>query len=476
MITKHVKEILSGKKDIEEFVKNSLQKIVEYNKEFKFMNVISEDYALQQAKEVKALIGKGHELPLAGTLVSVKDNICVKGVESTAGSAILKGYKPVFDATIIKKLKEAGAIIIGKTSMDEFGFGGFNINVGKGYEIPRNPLDKERTAGGSSGGSGVITAKLDLPHVAIAESTGGSIETPASFCGVIGFCPTYGRISRFGLISFANSLDKIGLMTKRVKDIEAVLPYVSGRDELDPTSLKQGLDFDKSYSEFKIGLIKETMGEGTAPEIKKAMKNTINKLKKRGFKVEEVSMPLTYKYDVAVYYLIATSEASTNLAKYCGLRYGQQEDPRGKSFNEYFANVRSKYFNKESKRRIMLGTFARMAGYRDAYYIRATKIRTKIIKEFRDLFGKYDILLSPTIPILPPKLEDALKLSPLETYSIDNLNIAPNLPGTPHASIPIGKEGKLPIGMMAMTNHYEEKKLLDFLKIVEDLNQNEVQK
>jgi aspartyl-tRNA(Asn)/glutamyl-tRNA(Gln) amidotransferase subunit A len=469
MITTHVKDILSGKKELKEFVKDSVEKITEYNKELKFMNVISEELALQQADEIKARIKKGEKPPLAGLMISVKDNICVKGVESTAGSAILKGYKPVFDATVIKKLKNAGGVIVGKTSMDEFGFGDFNINVGKEYEIPLNPIDKERTPGGSSGGSGAITAKLELPHVAIAESTGGSIETPASFCGVIGFCPTYGRISRFGLISFANSLDKIGLMSKKVEDIETVLPYVSGRDEMDPTSLKQGLDFKKTHSKFKIGLIKETMGEGVASEIKEAMKNTIKKLKNRGFVVEEVSMPLTYKYDVAVYYLIATSEASTNLAKYCGLRYGQQGEPKGKSFNEYFAEIRSKYFNNESKRRIMLGTFARMAGYRDAYYIRATKIRTKIIKEFKGLFGEYDILLSPTMPILPPKIDEALKLSPVETYSMDKLNIAPNLPGIPHASIPIAKAGRLPIGMMAMANHYEEKKLLDFLKVVEGL-------
>ncbi|MDI3473714.1 MAG: aspartyl-tRNA(Asn)/glutamyl-tRNA(Gln) amidotransferase subunit [Candidatus Woesearchaeota archaeon] len=469
MIPEHIQDILSMKKDLKEFVKESISKISEYNNELKFMNVISEELALRQVDELNTRIKNGEKPPLAGLIISVKDNICVKGVESTAGSAILKGYKPVFDATVIKKLKNAGCIIVGKTSMDEFGFGAFNVNVGKGYEIPLNPIDKERTTGGSSGGSGAITAKLELPHVSIAESTGGSIETPASFCGVIGFCPTYGRISRFGLISFANSLDKIGIISKKADDIETILPYMSGKDEKDPTSLKQTLDFKKTHSKFRVGLIKETM-EALAPEIKEAMEDTIKKLKDKGFVVEEVTMPLTYKYDVAVYYIIATSEASTNLAKYCGLRYGQQGDPKGKSFNEYFIEIRSKYFNNESKRRIMLGTFARMAGYRDAYYLRTTKIRTKIIKEFKELFGKYDVLLSPTMPILPPRIDEVLMLSPVETYSMDRLTIAPNLAGIPHASVPIARAGRLPIGMMAMTNHYEEKKLIDFLKIVEELN------
>jgi len=469
MLKEHIRKVKSGEIKLSKYVREALDKCKSINKEFSYFNTISEKEALEQVKKVEKKIKDKKAGKLAGLIISVKDNICVKDVESTAGSRILKGYKPLFDATAIERLRKEDAIIIGKTSCDAFGFGSFNTNVGLGFEIPKNPLDKKRVTGGSSGGSAGITAVADFAHVAIAESTGGSIESPASFCGVIGFCPNYGRVSRSGLISYANSLDKIGIMTKKVKDIVPVLEIISGFDEKDSTSLKQKMSLKSDTKKLKIGIIKESLGKGIEPEIKESILSVIDKLKKKGFTCGEVSLPITFKYGVPTYYLISTSEASTNLACLSGLRYGQEEEPKGKSFSEYFLDVRSRHFNDESKRRIMLGTFARMAGYRDAYYIKATKIRTKIIEEYKKLFEKYDILISPTMPLVAPKISEVKKMSPMQNYMMDILTVGPNLTGMPHATIPVGHKEGLSIGLMATTDHLEEGKLLQFLEIVEGL-------
>ncbi len=469
MLEEHIKKVKSGKLKLSKFVEEILDKCESINKEFSYFNTICKKESLKQVKEIEQKIKDKKAGRLAGLIISVKDNLCVKNVESTAGSRILKGYKPLFDATVIERLKKEDAIIIGKTSCDAFGFGSFNTNVGLGFEIPKNPLDKERVVGGSSGGSAGITAIADFAHVSIAESTGGSIENPASFCGVIGFCPTYGLVSRYGLISYANSLDKIGVMVKKVKDIDLVLKIISGFDKKDGTSLKQKMISKNNSNGLKIGIIKESLGDEIESEIKKTILGTINKLKKKGFVCEEVSLPITFKYGVPTYYLISTSEASTNLACLSGLRYGYGGEPNGKSFSEYFSNIRSAHFNDESKRRIMLGTFARMAGHRDAYYIKATKIRTKIIREYKKLFEKYDVLISPTMPILAPKISEVKKMTPLQNYMMDILTVGPNLTGMPHATIPVGNKKMLPVGLMATTNHLEENKLLQFLEIIEDL-------
>ena len=447
-------------------VKEIIKKCKEIDKEYSYFNVICEDQALEQEKEIKKNKTKRK---LTGLYVSIKDCICVKDVESTAGSKILRGYKPLFDATVVERLKNQGAIIIGKTSQDAFGFGSFNTNVGLDYKIPKNPFDKNRVTGGSSGGGAGLTQKADFPHVAITESTGGSIEAPASFCGVIGFCPTYGRVSRHGLISYANSLDKIGIMSKKVSDIIPVLEVISGFDEKDGTSLKNELNLELKNKKLRVGIIKESMGSGVDTDVKKPVKEIVNKLKKKNVQVDEVSLPITFKYGIPTYYLISTTEASTNLAKLSGLRYGQQDSTKNKSFNEYFSNIRSENFNEESKRRIILGTFARMAGYRDAYYIKATKVRTKIIDEYHSLFEKYDILISPTMPVVAPKFSETKKMTAIQNYMMDILTVGPNLAGIPHASIPIGDSNGLPIGLMAMSDHLEEGKLLHFLQMIEDL-------
>ncbi len=424
-----------------------IEEVKKINKEYHYFNKIIEN----PKKE-----GKGK---LEGVAISVKDCICVKGVESRAGSKILSGYKPVFDATVVDKVKKEGGLIIGKTSQDEFGFGSFNVNVGLGMDVPLNPFDKERVCGGSSGGSAGITKKASFRHISIAESTGGSIVCPASFCGVFGLCPTYGRVSRYGLMDYSNSLDKIGPMAKNMKDIALAMEVIAGFDKKESTSLNAHVEkysdyLDKDIKKLKIGIIKEAFGEGTDESIKKIVLDKIIDLN-----YTEVSLPLTAKYGVYVYYLIAMSEASTNLAKYCGMRYGVHEKLEG-NFNEYFSKVRSHNFNEESKRRIIIGTFARMAGYRDAYYIKAMQLRTNIIEEYKKLFKKVDVLISPTMPIVAPKFTEIEKLTPLQMYMMDILTVGPNLAGMPHLTVPVGFKDNMPVGMMLIGDHLQEGKII----------------
>src|SRR3989338_2926317 len=331
---------------------NAIEETKRINDEYNFFNEIC---------EVKPS-GKGK---LSGYYVSVKDFIVVKDVESRSGSAILSGYKPVFDATVVKMIKEEGGTIIGKTAQDEFGFGSFSVNVGKGMKIPLNPIDKERSCGGSSGGAAGFTKKAPFKHIAIAESTGGSIVCPASFCGVYGLCPTYGLVSRYGLMDYASSLDKIGVMAKRIDEIALGLSVIAGHDEKDATSATAkkedyGLQLSKGVKGMKIGIIKESLGKGTDREISKKVMEKIKVLEEKGVTIKEVPLPLNAKYSLAAYYLIAMCEASTNLAKYCGMRYGKHAELKG-GFDEYFSSVRSANFGDEVKRKIIMGTFAKFA-------------------------------------------------------------------------------------------------------------------
>jgi len=470
MIADYLSKVRQGQIDLKEFLHKVLDECKNIDGKYHYLNFLCTEKAIGEAESVSLSIKEKKSGKLSGLLVSIKDIICVKGIESTAGSKILKGYTPLFDATVVERLRNEDAIIIGKTSCDEFGFGSFNTNVGIGFRIPKNPLDIERVTGGSSGGSAGLTKALsrkNITHVSICTSTGGSIECPASFCGVVGFCPTYGRVSRNGLISYANSLDKIGITAPHASDIKPVFEVIAGYDERDSSSLKEPLDTSDTILEHKkklrIGVIREAMDAIIDAHIKDAMDKTLEELKVEGHFIEDVHLPKTFKYGVATYYIIATSEASTNLSCLSGLRYGQESSVKDKSFNEYFSEVRSQNFGLESKRRIMLGTFARMSGYRDAYYIKATKIRTLIIDEYKRLFKKYDILLSPTMPILAPKFSDVKNMSALENYNMDVLTVGPNLAGIPHATIPIHENEKYSIGMMAMSDHLQDIMLLDFL-------------
>jgi len=465
-----IQKLKNNEIDIVEHMHNIIDECKKINKEYHYFNIISEELAIKQANEIKQQLKNNDKniknKPLLGVAISAKDAICVKGVESTAGSRILKGYKPVFDATVIRKAKEAGAIIIGKTAQDEFGFGGFSVNVGLDFKVPKNPFDKARSCGGSSGGAGGITSKASFPHIALGESTGGSIAAPSSFCGVFGMTPTYGRVSRYGLMDFGNSLDKIGTLGKSSYDTALLLEGIAGFDEKESTSLDKPIDNytnsinkKNNLKKIKIGIIKEAFKEGVDKKVDKVVWKGIKKLESEGAKVEEVSLSLPIKYGLAAYYLIGTSEASTNLAKYCGMRYGVDEELKG-NFNEYFTKVRSNNFGEEAKRRIILGTFARMSGYRDAYYIKALKVRTRIIEEYKKAFKKYDALVSPSVPILPPKFSEIEKLSPLQHYMIDVMLVGPNVAGLPHLNVPVGFSNKLPVGMLLIGDHLQESKLM----------------
>lgn len=390
-----------------------------------------------------------------GVPVTVKDALTVRGLEATAGSRILQGYVPVFTATAVERLERAGGVVHGKTAMDEFGFGTFGTNCAFG--APRNPWDPSRVTGGSSGGAGVAAALL-AHHVAIAESTGGSISSPASFCGAVGLTPTYGRISRWGLIDYANSLDKIGVITRSTRDGFEAFNAMLGPDAHDATSQNPHNLAATRRPVKRIGVMRELV-DASKPEVAKPFRSAMDRLAAEGVAVQEVSFPLA-KEALAAYYVLACSEASTNLAKYCGLRYGPQGE-LDKPFDESFAAVRSRDFGAEAKRRVLLGTYARMAGYRDAYYLKATRVRGAVIEAYRGLFRNVDVLASPTMPILPPRFEEVAALDPVDVYALDAISVGPNLAAMPHLSVPCGYVTDLPVGLQFVANQWDEGALWD---------------
>jgi len=374
---------------------------------------------------------------LAGYAVSVKDNVCTEGMQTTAGSKILEGYVPPFDATVVAKCRAEGAFILGKTTQDEFGFGTFNVNTP--YSVPLNPHDPERSCGGSSGGAACLTAVADFPHLAISESTGGSISCPASFC------------------------DKIGVMGKTVEEAALLLSVISGPDEYDSTVAQvPEEDFTgnlvDSVEGMKVGVPDEYFGEGLDEGVSDRVLGAIDRLVELGAEVVKVSLPHT-GVSLASYYIIAMAEASTNLAKFCGLRYGLHLPLEG-NFDEYFSKVRAEGFSDEVKRRVILGTFARMAGYRDAYYLKALKVRTRVIEDFKKAFSDVDILAAPTMPVVAPRFDEIAELEPIQHYMMDVLTVAPNLAGIPMISVPCGDVGGLPVGLHLMADHLQEGTLI----------------
>jgi len=448
--TQFTDSVKKGQINLEEFYIKLFSELTKLNQRYNFLITISES----KPKKTGGM--------LSGLPVSVKDNICTKGIQSTAGSRILEGYIPPFDATCIDRIRRDGGEIVGKTAQDEFGFGTFSTNCG--FAVPKNPIDPARSCGGSSGGAAGLVKALDMPHVAIAESTGGSISCPASFCGVTGLTPTYGLVSRYGLIDYANSLDKIGPIGKTVEDVALMLSVIAGHDRMDSTSISKKPENYLSYLKnadlkgIRIGIPKEYFGEGVDERISRKVMDSAERMQELGATCSGCSLPAT-KYSIPAYYIIATAEASTNLAKFCGMRYGRDEKIEGE-FNEYFSKVRSMYFGEEAKRRILLGTFARMAGYRDQYYLKAMKVRTLIINDFKAAFKKFDVLVAPTMPITAPKFSDIKKMSPIENYMMDVLTVAPNLAGIPMLSVPCGDVNGMPVGMHIMGDHLQEGKIL----------------
>ena len=413
---------------------------------------------LQRLRDINAKYGMFHAMTDetdAGDskfLFSAKDNLTSLDMETCAGSRILQGYVPAFDAAAIEKMKAAGGMLVGKTNMDEFGFGTFSAN--SAYEIPRNPFDRERSCGGSSGGSACAAAVLE-DHVSLGVSTGGSICCPASFCGVYGIAPTYGRVSRYGLIDYGNSLDKIGVLSAKASDLRKYITIMAGRDERDPTSCVQPeLKCEKRRMR-SVAVPKDGI-QGLSKDVEAAFNDSIETLRSMGIDVEEVDMP-SFKYAIPAYYVIATSEASTNLARYVGMRYGVQEGDLSLKFDDYFSSIRSASFGDEAKRRILLGTFTRMVGYRDRYYAKARQVRQLVIDDYKRILHDHDAVLTPTMPYVAPRFDEIERMSALDSYKTDYLTVPPNLAGNPHLSVPCGYDGNgMPIGMQFVGAHWDE--------------------
>ncbi|MDO8525466.1 MAG: Asp-tRNA(Asn)/Glu-tRNA(Gln) amidotransferase subunit GatA [Candidatus Omnitrophota bacterium] len=393
---------------------------------------------------------------LAGIPVLIKDNICVKGEETTCASKILKGFKPPYDATVVKKLEGEGAVLIGKANMDEFAFG--SSCETSCYGATRNPWDLERIPGGSSGGSAAAVA-ADETIAALGSDTGGSIRQPAALCGVVGLKPTYGRVSRYGLIAFASSLDQIGPITKDVEDAALLLNVISGYDEMDSTSVDMSVpDYTKSLVKdvrgLRIGVPKEYFVEGLDKEIASSVKAAIELLRSLGADVKEVSLPHT-EYAVSAYYIVATAEASSNLARFDGVQYGLRADG-AKDMIDMYIKTRSQGFGNEAKRRILFGTYCLSTGYYDAYYLKAQKVRTKIREDFDNAFKTCDCIITPTSPTPAFKIGEKID-DPLGMYLSDIYTIPANLAGLPAISVPCGftKSG-LPIGLQILANAFDE--------------------
>jgi aspartyl-tRNA(Asn)/glutamyl-tRNA(Gln) amidotransferase subunit A len=416
--------------------------------------------ALAQARVVDGQIRKGEKIfPLSGIPIAIKDNMCTDGITTTAGSKILANFIPPYSATVVKKLDAAGAAMVGKTNLDEFAMGSSTEN--SAFFTTRNPWDTGRVPGGSSGGSAAAVAAGEAV-CALGSDTGGSIRLPASFCGVVGMKPTYGAVSRFGLIAYASSLDQIGPFARDVTDCALMLNIICGHDPLDSTSANFQIP---DYTGFlvndvrgmRIGVPEEYMAEGIDPEVRDVIGKAMALLESLGANVEYTTLPHT-EYALSTYYLIATAEASSNLARYDGVRYGLRAE-EAEDIIDMFMKTRSRGFGSEVKRRIMLGTYALSAGYYDAYYLKALKVRTLIKEDFDRAFEKYDLLISPVSPTTAFRIGEKTD-DPLQMYLSDVCTISVNLAGIPGMSIPCGFAGGLPVGLQLMGRHFDEGALL----------------
>lgn len=421
---------------------------------------LDKENVLEQAAVADQHINEGKGGPLCGIPISVKDVLCTKGLRTTCGSKILESFIPPYDATVVEKMKAAGAVIVGKTTMDEFAMGSSNENCA--YGVPKNPWNTQCICGGSSGGSAASVA-ADECIASIGSDTGGSIRQPASHCGVVGIKPTYGRVSRYGLVAYASSLDQLGPITKDVEDCAIMLNAISGHDSKDSTSInRETPDYRQSLTHglkgLTVGVPKEYFAAGLDSEVEQAVQNSIHLLREAGAATVEVSLPHT-DYAVAAYYVIAPAEASSNLARYDGVRYGFR-DMEADSLLEMYKESRSKGFGDEVKRRIIIGTYALSSGYYDAYYKKALQVRTLIVEDFTRAFEKCDVLVSPVCPSPAWKIGEKVN-DPLSMYLSDILTIATNLAGLPGISVPCGfSSNGLPIGFQVQGGHFEEEKLL----------------
>jgi len=425
---------------------------------------VTADQAIARAQQVDAQIAAGEPIGmLAGIPIGLKDNLCTQGIPTTCASQILANFVPPYESTVTAKLQAAGAVIVGKTNLDEFAMGSSTEN--SGFQRTCNPWDRDRVPGGSSGGSAAAVAAEECV-AALGSDTGGSIRQPASLCGVVGLKPTYGRVSRFGLVAYASSLDQIGPLANSVEDAAILLTAIAGRDPRDATSLEIEVpDYAqllrpnfRPKSRLRIGLIKETFGSGLDSEVEDKVKTAVEQLQELGAEIQVVSCP-RFGYGLPAYYIIAPSEASANLARYDGVKYGIREAD-AENLVEMYKQTRARGFGPEVKRRIMLGTYALSAGYYDAYYLKAQKVRTLIVQDFRSAFEKVDLLICPTSPTTAFKAGEKTD-DPLSMYLSDLMTIPVNLAGLPALSIPCGFDSQgLPIGMQLIGDVLREDLLL----------------
>ena len=437
-----------------ELTKDTLESIVAREDKVDSFITVAEEAALAQAQAIDER-GIDAANPLSGIPLAVKDNISTKGILTTAASKMLYNYEPIFDATAVEKAYSKDMIVIGKTNMDEFAMGGSTET--SYFKKTKNAWDHSKVPGGSSGGSATAVASGQV-RLSLGSDTGGSIRQPAAFNGVVGLKPTYGRVSRFGLIAFGSSLDQIGPFAQTVKENAQLLTAISGHDAKDSTSAKRDFeDFTAKIGQdikgMKIALPKEYLGEGIAPEVKETILKAAKHFEKLGAVVEEVSLPHS-KYGVAVYYIIASSEASSNLQRFDGIRYGYRTE-NYQNLEDIYVNTRSEGFGDEVKRRIMLGTFSLSSGYYDAYFKKAGQVRTLIIQDFEKVFADYDLILGPTAPSVAYDL-DSLNHDPVAMYLADILTIPVNLAGLPGISIPAGFVEGLPVGLQLIGPNYSE--------------------
>jgi aspartyl-tRNA(Asn)/glutamyl-tRNA(Gln) amidotransferase subunit A len=429
---------------------------------------VDEAHALQQAQAIDAKRQRGEKVgKLAGLPVAIKDVLCTKGQRTTCGSKILQNFVPPYDAHVVSRLREEDAVLLGKTNMDEFAMGSSTEN--SAYQVTTNPWDTARIPGGSSGGSAVAVAGREAP-LALGTDTGGSIRQPASLCGVVGLKPSYGRVSRFGLVAFASSLDQVGPFARTVQDAALLLEVIAGHDRRDSTSVDQPVPeytqtVDMPLSGITIGVAKEFFGAGLDPEVAACMQTAMQEYLKLGAKVKSVSLPSS-KYAVGVYYLVATAEASSNLARYDGVHYGHRAKKYDSMIHMY-SRSRGEGFGAEVKRRIMLGTFALSSGYHDAYYLKALKVRRLIKNDFDKVFADCDVIIGPTSPTPAFKIGEKVE-DPLSMYLSDIYTISANLAGICGISIPCGfSQSGLPIGLQIQAPAFAEEKLLRIARMYE---------
>lgn len=447
----------------EDYVSHILERIARLDADIKAFVSVNTDHAVESARRIDSKIRRGEKVGyLAGITVGIKDNISTKGLRTTCASRVLADYVPPYDATVIRKLKESDAIVIGKLNLDEFAMG--STTEFSNFGPTRNPWNLDYVAGGSSGGSAAAVAAAECT-ASLGSDTGGSVRCPASFCSVVGFKPTYGSVSRYGLIAYSNSLEQIAPIARTVSGVVRLMNVISGVDPNDDTTrtVASPYSVESNRNHLRIALL-NNLTVNAQPEVSKCIYSAMDTLSSAGCICEEITLD-SLEFALASYYVIAMAEASSNLARYDNIRYGFDLDPEGYEWNSYFAKVRSN-FGEEVKRRIIVGTYVLSSGYYGRYYLKAQKVRALLRREFKSLYSKYDVIIAPTMPILPFKIGEKIG-DPIKIYYMDIDTVISNLTGMPAISIPAGFSNGLPIGLQIMSDDFQEQKIFDVALLFE---------